>query len=104
MNETQEFLYILKPVRIEMLTAGPTPQEVAILDRHAAYLRDLAKDGQALLFGRTQTADENTIGIVVLRAGSEAEAREMMANDPVVAGGIMDADLFPYRIAGGSLV
>jgi len=104
MSDTSEYLYVLRPTRTEMLTEGPTPEEAEVLGRHASYLQELAGDGRALLFGRTQTTDENTIGIVILRADSEAMARGMMEDDPVVSANVMGADLFPYRIAGGSLV
>ncbi len=94
---------MLKPTRLAMLVEGPTVEESAILDRHVEYLEDLARGGRALLFGRTQTASERTVGLVILAADSSGEARRLMENDPVVAEGVMRAELFPYRIAGGSL-
>ena len=103
MVERSQYLYVLRPVRLAMLTAGPTPEEAVTLERHSAYLQALAESGTALLFGRTQTADAKTIGLVILAAESPGEAQRLMEEDPAVAEGVMRAELFPYRIAGGAL-
>ena len=99
----REFLYVLRPTRLGMLVDGPTAEESAALGRHVEYLQALTENGTALLYGRTQTADERTLGLVIIRAGSAEEAGERMAADPAVAEGVMNAELFPYRIAGGAL-
>ena len=49
--------------------------------------------------GRTQTADSDTFGIVILKADDEAAARKLMKADPAVAHGVMHAALYPFRIA-----
>jgi uncharacterized protein YciI len=95
----QEFLYQLRPTDPGRLTADRTPEEIATLRRHVAYLEDLARQGVVVLAGRTQTTDERTFGLVIFRAASEGAAREVMSRDPAVADGLMRAELFPYRIA-----
>lgn len=97
-----QYLYRLRPARPEMLTAGPTPDESRILADHVAYLAHAGERGDALLFGRTQTADEHTFGVVILAMPDEAAARAFMENDPAVKHGVMTAQLFPFKIAGGS--
>jgi len=82
-----------------MLTEGPTEHEAAILDEHFEYLQKLVAQGTVLTAGRTQNADERTFGIVIFAADSEAEAAELMRNDPAVSSGVMRAELFPYRTA-----
>jgi uncharacterized protein YciI len=94
-----QFLYLLTPVRIEMVTAGPTPEEQAIVSEHFAHLEALTKQGVMLLVGRTQDNSARTFGIAVFRAESEEQAREIMNCDPAVRKGIMRAELFPFRIA-----
>ena len=94
-----EWLYYLKPTRLEMLTEDPTPEEDEIVSRHFAYLSDLAEKGLMILFGRTQTADESTFGIVIFEAEDEAAARAIMENDPAVKNGVMTATLYPYKVA-----
>jgi uncharacterized protein YciI len=94
-----QFLYRLLPTRIEMVTIGSTPEEDAIVDEHFAYLEALTERGVMLLVGRTQNNDEDTFGIVIFQADSEASAQQIMNNDPAVKKGVMRADLFPFQIA-----
>ena len=82
-----------------MLTEGPTESESRVLTDHLGYLERLSEEAVVLLAGRTQTADRSSFGIVILTADSESEAEEIVANDPAVKHGLMDARLFPYRIA-----
>jgi uncharacterized protein YciI len=99
MSEMAQFIYTLKVTRLGQLTEGPTAREQAIVARHFAYLQDLTEKGVAILIGRTQTADADTFGIVLFQAASEAEAQEVMANDPAVKNGVMTALLYPFKIA-----
>lgn len=94
-----QFLYRLHPMRLAMLSEGPTVRESAVLADHLAYLTRLAEEGTLLMAGRTFTRDERTFGIAVLVAPSETHARAVMENDPAVIHGVMRAELFPYRIA-----
>ena len=94
-----QFLYRIQPTRLAMLAEGPTAREAAILAEHFACLQELAGKGTVLMAGRTLTTDENAFGIVVFRAESEAQAQELVRNDPAVRDGVMRAELFPYRIA-----
>jgi uncharacterized protein YciI len=94
-----QFLYYLQPTRLGMLTEGPTPQEAETVSRHFAYLKDLTEKGVMILMGRTQNNDENTFGIAIFEAEDESAARKIMENDPAVAGGVMRATLYPYKVA-----
>ena len=94
-----EFLYMIRPVRPEMLSGGPTDEEAAILGEHAAYVQQLAARNVVELAGRTQNADETAFGIVVFEADDDASARHIMDEDPAVKHGVMNASLFPYRVA-----
>jgi uncharacterized protein YciI len=98
-----EFLYRLQPTRPAMLTEGPSAVERDTVGAHVAYLEGLLAAGVVVLFGRTQTTDASTFGLVIFRAGSPIEAQQVMADDPAVRTGVMRADLFPFRIAGSSL-
>ena len=95
----QQFVYVLKPTRLGMLQEGSTDQEAAAVLAHVEYLMRQTEAGRVLLSGRTQTADEETFGIVILQAESEKEARAFMKADPAVVGGAMTAKLYPYAIA-----
>jgi uncharacterized protein YciI len=94
-----QFLYLLKPTRLGMVTEGPTPEEMETVSRHFAYLMDLTDKGTMILVGRTQNNDENTLGIAIFEAEDDSAARWIMQNDPAVVGGVMRAELYPYKIA-----
>ena len=94
-----QWLYFLKPARLEMLTDGPTPEEAETVSRHFAYLQDLTQKGVMILMGRTQNNDESTLGICIFEAEDESAARMIMESDPAVRAGVMCAVLYPYKIA-----
>jgi uncharacterized protein YciI len=82
-----------------MLSEGPTPEEERIVGDHYSYLKKLTDQGVVILAGRTLNTDESSFGIIIFRAESEEVARRIVANDPAVRGGVMRAELYPYRIA-----
>lgn len=94
-----DYIYRLRPTRLAMLTEGPTEHEVAATQAHFAYVQRAVEEGVALLAGRTSTADEGTFGIVIFRMESEEEAQAFMEKDPAVRDGVMEAELFPFRLA-----
>ncbi len=94
-----DFLVRIRPRRLEMLTSGPTEAEVRATQAHFAYLQDAQRAGNMLLAGRTLTADEDTFGIVIIRAESLAAAQRFVEEDPVVVEGVMTAEVFPFRVA-----
>jgi uncharacterized protein YciI len=99
MSSITHYLYRIQPTRAGMLANGPTPEEVAIVSRHFAYLKQLHEEGVVVHAGRTLNADATSFGIVILRADSEDAARDLMNHDPAVKDHVMRAELFPYRIA-----
>lgn len=95
----QQWLYHLVPARLGMVTEGPTPEEAETVSRHFAYLAELTEQGVMILVGRTQNDDESTFGLAIFEAEDEAAARKIMEDDPAVAGGVMRATLYPYKVA-----
>jgi uncharacterized protein len=93
------WLDTLRPTRLEMLTAGPTEREQKIVGAHFAYWQELARQGTALLVGRTQDAGAQTVGIAVFEAADEAAARALAQADRTVCEGVMTSTVQPYRIA-----
>ncbi|MFT7214504.1 MAG: hypothetical protein ACI9XK_004772 [Granulosicoccus sp.] len=98
-GEGRQYIYTLRPSRPEMLTQGATASEEETLQHHVAYLKDLSEKSIVLLAGRTQTSDQATFGMVILKADSESKAFKIMAGDPAVKQGVMNAELFPYKIS-----
>lgn len=102
-----QFAYLLRPLRPRMLADGPTEDEARLVGEHFAYLQGLLAAGSLKLAGRASDAGERTFGIVVFEAVDSAAAAALMAADPAVRGGVMAAELFPFRIAlmaGGEAV
>lgn len=93
------YLVILRPTRIEMLTVGPTDEEVSAVDDHFHYCKNLVLEGKMLLAGRTVGALSDTIGITILSAESDEEAQDIVNHDPAVLHGVMTAEVQPYRLA-----
>jgi uncharacterized protein YciI len=92
------WLVRLRPTRFALLTDS-TPEEQAAVGRHFAYLQELTRQGIVHLAGRTTSVEEEGMGIVILSAPDEEQARALMESDPAVAAGVFTARLFPYRLA-----
>lgn len=94
-----EFLAILRPTRIDMLTDGPTDEERDAIGRHFAYLKSLTDNGVVVLAGRTMENDATTIGIYVFRAESPDAAQLLAEQDPVIVEEVMTVEVRPFMIA-----
>lgn len=94
------YLYRIRPTRPEMLVE-PTPDEDRAVAEHFAYLQEHAAEGRVLLAGRTQTTHADGFGIVIIEAPDDDSAAAFVAADPAVTQGVMEAVLFPYRVAIG---
>lgn len=95
--EKLQFLYQLKLIPSLLDQSSWTDKENSIVQRHFEVLQNLQEEGKLLLAGRTLNLDP--MGIVILEVDTEEEAVELMNNDPAVKEGIMEAQLFPYRVA-----
>ncbi|MFJ8066392.1 YciI family protein [Psychrobacillus sp. NPDC096426] len=95
--EKLQFLYQLKLIPSLLDQANWTDKENSIVQHHFEVLQKLQEEGKLLLAGRTLNLDP--MGIVILEVDTEEEAVELMNNDPAVKEGIMEAQLFPYRVA-----
>lgn len=94
-----QFLYILRLVpRLHDDSAWTEPDQQAV-HRHLEYLQSAARERKVILAGRTLESGAQTFGLVILEAPDEPQARTFMQEDPGVRGGIMTAELHPYRVA-----
>jgi len=94
-----EYLYKIQPVRSELLTEGPTPEEQAIIEKHFLYLQELTEKGTVILAGRTQNTDATSFGIVIFQVESEDDAMKIMMDDPAIVKGVFNSELYPYKIS-----
>jgi hypothetical protein len=76
------YLYKLTPPR-PTFPAQMTPEEGAAMQRHFGYGNDQMERRAALVFG--PVADpQGAYGIAILDVASEAEAKRICAQDPVI--------------------
>lgn len=99
MAESKQYIYVLKLIPELLDEDNWTEKENEIVARHFKVLQSLQGDGKLILAGRTLDMDQNSFGIVILKANDNEEARTLMENDPAVKEGIMTAKLHPYRVA-----
>jgi uncharacterized protein YciI len=95
----EQFIYRIVPTRPEMLLSGPTVGEMAAITAHLEHLEAEAAKGVVLVAGRTMETAEKTFGIVIFAAESAEAAREFTIRDPAIARGVMQYELYPYRVA-----
>jgi uncharacterized protein len=91
------WLVVLRPVREEM-PFEPTEDEDRVVSAHFDYLCRLRDEGRLLLAGPSLVVGD-TIGISILDVEDESEARQLVEEDPAIVGGVMRADLRPFRVS-----
>ena len=90
-----EFVCLLTPAFDRAFLESATPEQRAVVDRHGEFLLALAEQGRLVLAGRCW---DGPLGIVILRAQDEREARALLAGDPSLAAGLQTAELYPFAV------
>ena len=88
------YISTLRP-KHENFLATMTPDEKVAMGQHFLYAEALFDQGNIILGG---AATDGSIGIIVFRADSPEEARQIFNNDPAVKAGIGDAELHPFKV------
>jgi len=91
------WLVVLRPVREEM-PFEPTDEELQIVSEHYAYLKQLRAEGRLVLAGPSALPGD-TFGLGIFDQDDRAEVEAIVAADPAVTGGVMTAEIRPYRIS-----
>lgn len=86
---------MLRPSFDRRFLAAATPEQHEIFQRHGAYLEALHARGVVRFAGR---CDDGPLALVVIEVADEAEARRVMADDPSVAAGLQQAELYPFAV------
>jgi uncharacterized protein YciI len=93
----------MRPYFVVFLVKGsnrdqPAAEAERIQNEHLAYIRKQYEAGKYLLSGPFME-DENIRGIIIVKAKSAAEARELVGADPAVRAGRLNVELHPAIFA-----
>ena len=91
-----EWIYFIHPPR-ENFAATMTDDEKEAWSRHFVRLQALLADGTLVLAGPT-LGTVNT-GVAVIEAPDEDAARQIMNDDPAIAGGFARGELREFRVS-----
>ena len=91
-----EWIYFIHEPR-ENFAATMTEAESAAWGVHWERIKRLYEEGRIILVG--PTLGVHNTGICVFEAPDEASARQLMEEDPAVAGGFARGELRPYRVS-----
>lgn len=94
-----EWLCVIRPTRIAMLTEGMAEEEAQHMSNHYERLRAATEAGTVVLAGPSLLTDDRNVGVIVFRADSQEDAQRFVDADPAVAHGVMTAELHPFRIS-----
>jgi uncharacterized protein len=98
-DKPKQFIYVLHLVSRLHDDKAWAEQDKAALGRHFNRFKAAIEAGQLILAGRTEEPGEKTFGIAIFEAADETAARKFMNEDPAVVGGLMTAELHPFRVA-----
>lgn len=78
-----------------------TPADQAVVGEHFKRLVKMKEEGKVILAGRMDLPldDPDMKGLVIFYAKDEAEAGQLMQDDPAVKAKIMQAKVYPYGVA-----
>jgi uncharacterized protein len=99
MEEKKQYIYKLKLIPRLLNEKNWTEEDNKIVMEHFERLQVLTEEKTVILAGRTITMDEDGFGIVIFEAETDKEANVIMDSDPAVKKGIMNAKLYPYKVA-----
>ena len=91
-----EWIYFIHPPRANFAQTM-TDEERQVWGVHLERLRRLYDEGVIVLVGPT-LGPTNT-GIAIFEAPDEDAARQIMNDDPTIAGGFAEGELRPFRIS-----
>lgn len=83
---------LIKPETFEKMS----PKEEAIINAHFERLKKALGEENLILAGPSLDGE---FGIIIFRAQSREQAEKFVNNDPAVNGGIMTAELHPFRVS-----
>jgi uncharacterized protein YciI len=89
------FAYILRPPFDRRLLAAASDEVRETFQRHGSYLEELHARGVVRFAGR---CENGPFGIVVVETDDESVARQVMEQDPSVAAGVQQPELYEFVV------
>jgi uncharacterized protein YciI len=89
----QDYIYLVRPAS----QGGAGPPADYLIRAHADYLRTLVDQGIVLLVGHTAGTPEG-FGLAIFRADDLEQAERLVAADPAVAAGVLQAEVHPFDV------
>lgn len=89
-----EFAYLLRPAFDQSFLARATQDERNVFEQHGEWLEARYAEGRVRFAGRCY---DGPLGLIVLDAENEEEARRLMEQDPSVRHGVQSAELYPFK-------
>lgn len=74
-----------------------TEDEREVMSKHFDYLSGQLAEGRVLLAGPCM--EDPPVGLVLVAAADESEARELLTGDPAVVAGLLRVTLAPMRVS-----
>jgi len=96
-TNTKSWLIRLVPPR-PTFAEDATPAELALMEQHFAYWKDLNQKG-ICTFGGPVLDPKGTYGALVVRANTQEEAQALGNADPSVKAGLNKIDVAEIRVA-----
>ena len=92
-----EYAIILRLMPHYQVDSVWTDDDKAAVGMHFAALQKLQRDGKLVFAGRT--TNSASLGFIILKNMTEAEARAVLAEDKAVQRGIMSGEFQPFQTA-----
>jgi uncharacterized protein len=89
----QDFIYLVRPAP----HGEARPPAAFLIRAHAEYLHTLVDQGIVLLVGHTGGTPDG-FGLAIFRADDLEQAERLVAADPAVAAGVLEAEVHPFDV------
>ncbi len=100
-NSHSLFIYLIDLNDEYKDTTNWTNETHSTMKLHVEFLDQLAEKGVLIIAGRTDVdlQDENLLGLVIIKASSLKDAKQIMNEDPGIIYNLQKASIFPFVLA-----
>lgn len=98
-NSKKEFVYVLKVTARLREEENWRENHRKTLENHFKYLKNLLSEGKLIMAGDTSVTEKSNVELVIIKAYTEEEAKNLMNNDPGIKEGIMEGSIYNFKIS-----